>query len=70
MFGFRGPAGSCGGGTLGVSAGLHTAEVYAPGRLPLRGEMWFEAWEHYELGGALETAGMGLAEVVRGSGEP
>jgi hypothetical protein len=53
-----------------VSAGLHTVEVYSPGRLPLRLEMWFEAWEQYELGGALESAVMGLDELVRDSGEP
>ena len=62
--------GSCGGGAVGVSAGLHTVEVYSPGRLPLRVEMLFEAWEQYELGGALESAVMGLDELVRDSGEP
>lgn len=62
--------GGCGGGAVGVSAGRHTVEVAAPGRLPLRVEMWFEAWEEYELGGALEAAVPGLDEVGRGSGEP
>jgi hypothetical protein len=32
--------------------------------------MWFEAWEEYELGGALEAAVPGLDEVGRGSGQP
>lgn len=62
--------GICGGGAVGVAAGLHTVEVSAPGRLPLRVEMSFEAWEQYELGGALESAVWGLDEVRRGSGAP
>lgn len=62
--------GRCGEGVVGVGAGLHTVEVTAPGRLPLRVEMSFEAWERYELGGALEEALLGLDEGVVGSGAP
>ena len=62
--------GSCGGGAVGVPAGLHTVEVNSPGRLPLRVEMLFEAWEQYELGGALDSAVLGLDEVGQGSGDP
>lgn len=63
-------AGRCGGGVVGVGAGVHTVEVSAPGRLPLRVEMAFEPWEQYELGGALESAVLGLDGAGSGSGAP
>ena len=62
--------GRCGDGVVGVGVGSHTVEITAPGRLPLRVDMLFEAWEQYELGGALAPTVLGLDGATGGSGAP
>lgn len=60
--------GRCGEGEVAVPAGLQTVEVRAAGRLPLRLELVFEAWERYELAGVLAGAVAGLDGESVGSG--
>lgn len=60
--------GRCGEGEVAVPAGLQTVEVRADGRLPLRLELAFEAWERYELAGVLSLAVPGLDGEWGGSG--